>query len=587
MWAFLRDCLHQCRESHPICLALQNVEWFPDRLLHIRESPTGDQCLLKLIETSSHRPKSQYITLSHCWGGTVPLRTTKSNLNQHHKNIPHLNLPQTFKDCVTVARRLGIEYVWIDSLCIIQDLRSDWAHNSRLMDKVYENALLTVTAVSSPNSSTPFLGPDAPSERGQFQSHKIDVSSFSDFIPTVKARRYDPIILPGFIRGPLEFRAWAWQERHLSIRTIDFTEQQVQWSCATLDACESSGVKDAKVWKKTEENGTKTKTVRDWRGSVEDFSTRHLTYWRDRLPAMSGTVSRYSRDIESPYLAGLWLSDFPRCLAWYRRELSDCRIGKPCMQRSLDNGVPSWSWASVSDSVSWSWTYDFFHLDLSQSSAAFEEEDFEIPIKSCIELISYECQPLNPENIFGEVKPGSFLELRGQVIEAEMESDIHGCGSVRRKGFKPQLVVPDCCIVREDDFTPRKLKLLRSFKDNKAKPGNVEIRRARPTDKLRDRESRRSKGIITCLLLFTSEHNDKTHPCFLILSNPQRASSSSSAMLAVYQRVGISGGSPRSSGHLYENRKDWECWEGWEDLGLWEDWEEWFADAEEKILRIV
>ncbi|KAF8858193.1 HET-domain-containing protein [Acephala macrosclerotiorum] len=585
MWTFLRDCLYQCTTSHPLCSALQNVHWFPDRLLRLNESSTGGECDLQLIETALHRPTSRYITLSHCWGGTVHLSTTKSNLNRHCKGIPFTKLPQTFKDCVAVAHKLGVQYVWIDSLCIIQDQRSDWAHNSQMMDKVYENALFTVTAVSSPDSSTPFLGPDAPNERHKYQHHDIDVSTLSKTTTVVKARKHSPEISPGWVYGPLEFRAWAWQERHLSVRTVDFTTQQVHWHCATANTCECRGVKGESDWKKAEK--TRLKTARKWREDMEDYSQRHLTYWTDRLPALSGTASRYSREIGSEYIAGLWISDFPRCLAWYRRELNDCSTGKPRMQRSPDNGVPSWSWASVSDNVYWMWATDFDQTKFNGVLDILEGECYEIPIKSCVELVSYECQPLNPENGFGEVKPGSFIDLRGQVIEAEMESDIYGCGLVRRKDFKPQLMVPDCHIVGEGDIKSSKLSILRAFKSEKHDDlGSATVRRGLPTDRLNSPEngSRRSKGIVTCLLLFTKEKENETRPCILVLS---RQPSAQKDVPSTYQRIGISAGNLNCSGPLYKNRKDWDCWEGWEDLCLWENWEEWFADAEEKELRIL
>ncbi|CZR56272.1 uncharacterized protein PAC_06160 [Phialocephala subalpina] len=583
MWTFLRDCLHQCTHEHPRCSALQNAEWFPDRLLYLSEPSTGDEYHLNLIETAHHRPTSRYITLSHCWGGKVHLCTTTSNLDRHRKGIPYAKLPRTFKDCVTVARKLGVQHIWIDSLCIIQDQRSDWAHNSRMMDKVYENSLFTVTAVSSPDSSTPFLGPDAPSGRAKYQHHDIDASALSKITPNVKARKYNAEISPGWFYGPLEFRAWAWQERHLSVRTIDFTEQQVHWQCATVNTCDCIGVKDAADWKKAEKITMKTAKI--WRANVEDYSRRYLTYWTDRLPALSGMASRYSKEIGSEYLAGLWLSDFPRCLAWYRQELSDCRTGKPCMQRSADNGVPSWSWASVPDRVNWMWTVDLDQTLFDKAGNFIEGADDEIPVKSCVELVSYDCQPLNSENAFGEVRQGSVVELRGRVVEAEMETDIHGCGLVRREGLKPQLMVPDCHIVGEDDLESQKRSLISPFRSKKASLESAELRRAIPIDKIKgDDESRRTKGIVTCLLLFTKEKKNETRPCILILS---KQTSAPKELPQTYQRVGISAGNLNSSGPLYKYRKDWECWEGWEELGLWEDWERWFIDAEEKTLRIV
>jgi hypothetical protein len=580
MWTFLRDSLHQCIENHPVCSASQDAQWFPSRLLHLRSPSTGDKVLLKLVETAHHRPSSRYITLSHCWGRTAHICTTTLNLDSHYKGILFSNLPQTFKDCITVARKLGIYYVWIDSLCIIQDQRADWARQSGMMGKVYENALFTVTAVSSPDSSTPFLGPDAPTSRGQYRHHNIDVSALSKTMPIVKARKVGPEIL--HIQGPLEYRAWAWQERRLSVRTVDFTEQQVHWHCATVNTGEWHGTQVESEWKVTKE--TEVKTVKKWRADVEDYCSRQLTFWTDRLPALSGIASRYSMDVKSEYLAGLWLSDFPRCLGWYRRELSDCPTGKPCMQRSLENGVPSWSWASISDRVMWLWETDFDRKYWNGTEIAVKG-DHDVPIKACVELVSYKCKPLNPDDGFGEVEHGSFVELKGRVVEAEMESDVHGCGLVRRKGWGPQLMIPDCCLIGKHGLRSSKFSMLGAFKSERLNTNSIQPRRAAPADQIKaSHESRRSAGPVICLLLFMKEKNEETRPCFLVLGKQTR---SNEELPQCYERLGISAGNLNCNGPLYKSRKDWDCWEGWEDLGLWENWEEWFADAEEKILRIV
>ncbi|KAH6679461.1 heterokaryon incompatibility protein-domain-containing protein [Halenospora varia] len=580
MWTFLQDCFRQCSEHHSICSGLQDSEWYPDRLLHVKESRNGDGCILQLIESHQHKPASRYIALSHCWGPSVPLCTTTGNADHHRRGIIYDQLPRTFQDCVTVARKFGVQYIWIDSLCIIQNQRSDWAHHAGLMDRVYENAVFTVTAVSSPSSSTPFLGPDSPSERGKFQSHTIDISALAGNDSTVMARTYEPRLLSGFVNGPLEYRAWAWQERHLSIRTIDFTEQEVHWKCAAMNTCECTGVKDIKLLKTPEK--VLPKTIRAWRGTVESYSGRHLTYWTDRLPAMSGMASRFSVDLGSEYVAGLWLSDFPRCLAWYRRELSDCPVGKPCMWRSINNGVPSWSWASIASQVWHLWTMDFDNSESRFIDGNIKElNDDEVLIRNCVELVAHDCHPLDPENAYGEVKPGSFLEIKGQVIEAIMESDVHGCGLVRRQGLKPQLVVPDCHIVGKDNLKFKTSDIFHQQRRSSA------LRRALPEDKLKGSEGQRSIGPVTCLLLFTSEKNNKTVPCILMLSKDHLGISSINGTKPVYQRVGIGAGSINYNGPLYNYRKDWECWEGWEDLDTWEDWEEWFAGVEEKTLRIV
>jgi hypothetical protein len=101
--------------------------------------------------------KGQYAALSHCWGGSQPLRTLTENLDDMKTGIEWICLPNTFQDGITVACRLKILYIWIDSLCIIQDSKEDWEIESSKMWAYYNNAYITISASSSPNSLTPIL----------------------------------------------------------------------------------------------------------------------------------------------------------------------------------------------------------------------------------------------------------------------------------------------------------------------------------------------------------------------------------------------------------------------------------------------
>ena len=78
-----------------------------------------------------------YAALSHCWGKVRPLTTTSTNLNQHLISIPLSSMPEMFQDAVIASRELGIRYLWIDSLCIIQDSVEDWELECSKMGRVY------------------------------------------------------------------------------------------------------------------------------------------------------------------------------------------------------------------------------------------------------------------------------------------------------------------------------------------------------------------------------------------------------------------------------------------------------------------
>jgi hypothetical protein len=106
---------------------------------------------------SNHHSSVEYAALSYCWGGVEFLRTTLTNYSSLAENIEWSGLPNVFKDAIKVAYLLDLRYIWIDSVCIIQDSDDDWAQESALMAEVYSNASLTIAATSSPNANIGFL----------------------------------------------------------------------------------------------------------------------------------------------------------------------------------------------------------------------------------------------------------------------------------------------------------------------------------------------------------------------------------------------------------------------------------------------
>ena len=184
----------------------------PTRLVDC-ESRWSDQNV-RLVE--SNLASGPYIALSHCWGSVQPLRTTKHNYESHLTGIQFAHLPASFQDAILVARYLGVCYVWIDSLCIIQDSTKDWEQECSNMAEVYANALLTLAASDAPNCTIGFLR--------DYDQHKPIKSTLrywnpeqdlaEDVIVEYKPREIEEIIGND---SPLSSRGWALQERLLSL----------------------------------------------------------------------------------------------------------------------------------------------------------------------------------------------------------------------------------------------------------------------------------------------------------------------------------------------------------------------------------
>jgi hypothetical protein len=120
---------------------------------------------LKSYESAGESLQARYICLSHCWGdaSNLPMRTTRSTLDEYKQRIRWSILPKTFQHAVMFTRKLRIRYLWIDSLCIVQDDVDDWLRESGKMCSVFQHSTLTLCATASQDSngglfSKPMLG---------------------------------------------------------------------------------------------------------------------------------------------------------------------------------------------------------------------------------------------------------------------------------------------------------------------------------------------------------------------------------------------------------------------------------------------
>jgi hypothetical protein len=187
----------------------------------------------------------EYIALSHCWGEHPPTKdspqfcTTDNNIELRLKGFSFSELPKTFQEAVRVTRKLNIQYLWIDSLCIIQWNQKDWEHEAKLMEGVFASAYCTIAATSADNSGAGFLQRnvsnecvlvhDASGRRFYIcadtndSNNHVDIDDFDDHVE----------------KALLNTRAWVMQERVLSRRTIHFSDKQIYWECGEGVYCET------------------------------------------------------------------------------------------------------------------------------------------------------------------------------------------------------------------------------------------------------------------------------------------------------------------------------------------------------------
>jgi hypothetical protein len=121
----LKEWLAECNSKHLHCEGILDkiATQLPTRVLEISDEEVKP---FKIKLHISNGENASYIALSHSWGPSAPLRTVKSNLDKHQQGIPYDDLPSTFRDAVLMAWYIGCRYLWIDSLCVIQDDNDDW-----------------------------------------------------------------------------------------------------------------------------------------------------------------------------------------------------------------------------------------------------------------------------------------------------------------------------------------------------------------------------------------------------------------------------------------------------------------------------
>jgi hypothetical protein len=146
--SWIQNRIRECERDHAACKTI-GLPTLPTRVLDLEQFGTHQTIRLKTTNGES----ATYATLSHCWGHIQPLTTTASTIDERSSAIDLTDLPPTFRDAATVAYKLGIRYLWIDSLCIIQNDKHDWEIESSRMADVYSNAFFNLAATGSRDSS--------------------------------------------------------------------------------------------------------------------------------------------------------------------------------------------------------------------------------------------------------------------------------------------------------------------------------------------------------------------------------------------------------------------------------------------------
>lgn len=356
-------------------------KFVPTRLLYITYVNSSEhvETYVRVVHSAELTiPITRYVALSHRWGPqTEACRTTKGDIHKRIADFSVTELTPVFRDAIEVTNRLGYQYLWIDSLCIIQDDPEDWRKESAQMQDVYTQADLVIAAHFANDNSDGFLA--------KSMSRRRPIGSF----PWGAGRIYIDDGAPGpldLMGSPLAFRGWIMQERQLARRTIHFFERGIWLETSNGILAEddfqaekstvyrwfkylvadgrpffdarpdipfapgSFGLMDALCFFNSFDDSLFVTMYSDafgelepvrfliyWLNMIEQYSRCQLTKSEDKLIAISGLARVIHNKMGLTYLAGTWVP-LVSSLLW----LPESRSLTP----STANRAPSWSWAA-------------------------------------------------------------------------------------------------------------------------------------------------------------------------------------------------------------------------------------------------
>jgi len=396
-----RKWLTTCSRSHERCNAsLVSLIRRPKRLLHIARSSSD----LHLSLSTDHVSVS-YVTLSYCWGSdSSVLKLKESNLSKFKNMIPVEETPRTILDAAEIAYNLGFTYMWVDSLCIIQDLKQDWQEQSVLMGSIYAGGAINIAATGAEKATDALIYHRDPCvvlpttvyiDVGGVPRGKYAIYDFQSWSREINERR-------------INTRGWVFQERLMSPRTIHVSQDQVLWECRDLCACETfpDGLPGHPTWNdanNTPTNFSKSSLIPElsvllfqlgtsgplgeakriqlagkskcstpelqvpcannelenradcadaylkWRHLITIYSSCSFTETSDKLVALIGLANQVQAFHVDEYDAGMWRTTLPRDLLWHLAKEPRTRL--PYEPVGPSYFAPTWSWASVNDQI--------------------------------------------------------------------------------------------------------------------------------------------------------------------------------------------------------------------------------------------
>lgn len=344
------DCLH----NHLSCQTSRQ-QWYPTRLLSVGDPNQVTQ--VRLIDTSN-LPSGPYMTLSHKWGQAQFLKLETSTFDKLKSGVNIEELPKTFCDAISVAKQFNVPYLWIDSLCIIQNSAEDWNQEAPQMCNVYQNAVCNIAATGAEDSTGGLF----------FDRNSASVLPCKIELPALENKPDVPRVFYAVEKdywrirvdlAPLSLRSWVVQERFLAQRVLHFGKDQILWECAEKYASEQYPVRIPLLVKGWDEYSLKTvsgsidgafQPGKIWQMVLRNYTRAQLTKNTDKEIAINGIVECLKGQFAgSLFTVGLWKIRMPYDLLW--ESTDNDMINRPPNHPSPVYRAPSWSWLSIDGEI--------------------------------------------------------------------------------------------------------------------------------------------------------------------------------------------------------------------------------------------
>jgi hypothetical protein len=418
---YVPSWIEECLKTHKNCrtptaagsddIYEKQIAQLPARVLALGD---GENWKNVSLHISSPGEKDRYVCLSHSWGGEQPLQTTIATLDQHRTGIPWDDFPQLFQYAIAVTAMLGYRFLWIDSLCIVQDDMKDWEQESASMGRIYGNSILTLSAAWSRSATKGIHALD----------EEFTKSVAIPIINTESTLKGNVFVRRGLhynqerdgIIPPLQRRGWTLQEYLLPSRVLHFEYAELMWECESARYCVCGS--RAEVTNATEKtrfsellrsannlglkNGIYYST--EWQNIVQLYSERRITVGSDKLPALSGIAKALRFVSQWHYLAGLWWEDICNGMMWY------CD-GTKSHRKAVKYRAPSWSWAAVDGVVKYSLPISIHDADTGISAVYFMVDRF------LFSPLEADCRSSTIDET-GAVQ-GGYLKVSGVLVKAK------------------------------------------------------------------------------------------------------------------------------------------------------------------------